>query len=164
MPIVKKGEKSSVILLDESTDVAQPIRIESSAEVAAVIVEVALPKDLYEVYQQVASAQGLSLEDVLLSRLRRCKSHNSLRGVYLSDAERQKIEGWLKSRPIESGQQLVAQLESIFTVRVEGFEPIPISAAAFKRLGLREGFGGMTAQGHVTKIVKDAIVRALGVN
>lgn len=139
-------------------------RIESAVEAAAVIVEVALPKDLYEQYEGQSKSQGLSLEDIIVSRLRRCVDHDSIRGLYIKDADRRKLESWLKKQPIENTAQFLAIIEGIFSLRVEPFDPIPVSGAAFKRMMLRDGFGGMSAQEHINKIVRDALVRALGVN
>lgn len=159
MPIVQKGSGQPVRAAQSSQ---QTRRIESQAEVAAVIVEVALPKDLYDSYNQAAIAQGVSLEDAIISRMRRCKGHDSVRGLWLGDADRKRVEQLLKKAPLETASQLLGQLESVFSVRVEPFDPIEISGAAFKRITLRDGYGGMTAQQHVEKMVKDAIARSVG--
>jgi hypothetical protein len=152
---------AKITLADEKPAVK---RIESKVEAAVVIVEVALPKDLYDLYQTQSAAQGVSLEDAIVSRLRRCVEHDSVRGIYLKDGDRRKLESWLRKQPIETAAQFMAIIEGIFSLRVEPFDPISISGAAFKRAMLRDGFGGMSAQEHINKIVKDALVRALGVN
>lgn len=126
------------------------------------IIKLAIPADLYEEYKQLAEAQQLTVAELMVDRLRRCRTHSSIRSLYFPTSQLTQLESLLQKRPIESPDHALTLVKNLLAVPVEGFQPVPISAAQAKRLSMG-AYGGMTVQDHLNRIVQGAISKAVGV-
>jgi hypothetical protein len=125
-------------------------------------IRLAIPQELYAEYEKSADRQGLTVTELIMHRLRRCKDHNSLRPIYFSDTHRGALETLLQKRPIETADQAIAALNSNLTVRVAEFPAIPLSPQQVKRIGMG-GYAGQSAEERLVSIIKGAIAKAYGV-
>lgn len=125
-------------------------------------VRLSIPRDLYDEYESLALMQGLTVTELIMHRLRRCKDHNSLRPLYFSDYHRAALETLLQKKPLETADQTVALLTSSLSIKIGDFPPIPLSAQQVKRIGMA-GFAGQTAEQRLAQIVQSAISKAVGI-
>lgn len=127
-----------------------------------VAVRLMLPQDLYKSYEDAALSQGLTVTELMMHRLRRCKDHNSIRPLYFNDQQRSSLETLVQKRPIETPDQALTLLTSSLAIRIGDFPPIPLSAQQVKRIGM-SGYAGQTAEERLAQIVKAAISKAVGI-
>ena len=127
-----------------------------------VVLKLSLPQDLYADYEKLAENQGLTVTELVMHRLRRCKEHNSLRPLYFGDSQRGALETLLQKRPLETAEQTLSLLAASLSVKIGDFPPIPLSAQQVKRIGLA-GYAGQTGEERLAQIVKAAISKALGI-
>ena len=126
-----------------------------------VVLKLTIPGELYSFYSDLAENQELTVADLMLHRLQRCKGHTSLRSLYFSETQLRALEGVLQKRPIETADQAVSTISAAFQVKVGDFEPVPITANQAKRIRLG-AIGGMTVQEKLAQIVQGAIAKATG--
>ena len=127
-----------------------------------VIVKLALSPELYAEYEELASVQQLTVAELILDRLTRCKTHASIRSLYFHTSQLAQLENILAKRPIESAEHALVLLRNALTIRIGEFEPIPITAQQAKRLAL-SAYGGLTVQERLNQIVQPAISKAVGI-
>ena len=127
-----------------------------------VVLKLSLAQELYDEYQKLAENQGLTVTELIMHRLRRCKDHNSLRPLYFGDSHRGALETLLQKRPLETAEQALSLLAASMSVRIGDFPPIPLSAQQVKRIGMA-GYAGQTAEERLSQIVKAAISKAVGI-
>lgn len=125
------------------------------------IVKLAVPVDLYNEYDQLADKQGLTVQELMLHRLTRCKDFNGVRPLFFSDAQRSQLEGILQKRPLESAEQALAALQACLSLRIGDFEPIPLPGPLVKRIGL-SAYGGQSPQDRLSMLVLSALHKAVG--
>ena len=125
-------------------------------------IRLSIPRELYDEYEKIAGNQGLTVTELVMHRLYRCKDHNSIRPLYFADTQRGQLELLLQKRPLETAEQALALLGTSFSVRIGDFPPIPLSAQQVKRIGMG-GYAGMTAEQRLTQIVQSAISKAVGI-
>lgn len=135
---------------------------EAPKVVEKVVVKLTIPEELYAGYEELAEKQGLTVEELMLHRLKRCKDFNGLRPLFFSDVQRQKLEDILQKRPLESADQAVAALSACLTIRISEFEPISLTAQQVKRLGM-SGYAGQNSQDRLAQIVRGAVSKAVGI-
>jgi hypothetical protein len=127
-----------------------------------VTIRLAIPRDLYADYESAAAKQGLTVTELIMHRLYRCKDHNSLRPLYFSDSQRGALETLLQKRPIENAEQALATLNANLHVRISDFPAIPLTPQQVKRIGMG-GYAGQTAEQRLIQIVQAAIAKGYGV-
>lgn len=127
-----------------------------------IIVKLAIPPDLYALYESLAEVQNLTAAELLLHRLQRCATHSSIRSLYFSESQLRQLEAALQKRPIETAEQALALINKLISVRISDFEPITISAEQAKRIHLG-AYGGLTPQDKLRGIVIAAIGKATGI-
>lgn len=127
-----------------------------------VVVKLAIPPDLYALYEALASAQDLKPTELMLHRLQRCASHSSIRSLYFSESQLRQLEVTLQKKPIDSAEQAIALITKLLSVKIGDFEPVPLSAEQAKRIHLG-AYGGMTPQEKLQGIVQSAVSKAVGI-
>ena len=127
-----------------------------------VIVKLAIPPDLYAMYESLAEVQSLTAAELILHRLQRCAAHSSIRSLYFSESQLRQLEAALQKRPIETAEQALALIKKLISVRISDFEPISISAEQAKRIHLG-AYGGITPQDKLRGIVIAAVSKATGI-
>lgn len=126
-----------------------------------VVLKLSIPADLYAEYEDLAYTQQLTVAELMLDRIKRCKGHSSIRSLYFTTLQLSQLEGILQKRPIADSTHALALLQAALSVRVGDFEPIPISASQAKRLALA-AYGGLTVQDHLARVIQGAIAKATG--
>lgn len=127
-----------------------------------VVLKLSIPQELYAEYEKLAAAQSLTVTELVMHRLRRCRDHNSLRPLYFTDSQRSSLENLLQKRPIETAEQALALLNAALSIRIGEFPPIPLSAQQVKRIGM-SGYAGQSAEERLSQIVQSAISKAVGI-
>lgn len=125
-------------------------------------VRLSIPRDLYDEYENLAMVQGLTVTELIMHRLRRCKDHNGLRSLYFSDFHVRALETLLQKKPLETPDQTIALLTASLSVKIGEFPPIPLSAQQVKRIGM-SGYAGQTVEQRLAQIVQSAISKAVGI-
>lgn len=125
------------------------------------VVKIAIPAELYSEYVDLAAKQGLTLNELIIHRLRHCKDHNSIRPIYFSDAHRQQLEQAVGKRPLDTADQAVSAILAVFRFRVDGFEPIQLSSNQARRLQMA-AYGGLTVEDRLRQIVTSAVSKSVG--
>lgn len=126
-----------------------------------VVVKVQLPAELYDRYKVLADAQGLKPAELMANRLERCVEHSSIRSLYFSESQVRQLEAVLQTRPINDPAKAIANISSWFKVRLNEFEPVPITADQVKRLHLGAS-RGTPVQEHISRIIQAAVGKATG--
>lgn len=121
-----------------------------------------IPQSLYAEYEKLAVGQGLTVTELIMHKLHRCRDHNSLRPLYFADTHRGQLETLLQKRPLETADQALALLNASLSIRIGDFPPIPLSAQQVKRIGMG-GYAGMSAEQRLTQIVQAAVSKAVGI-
>lgn len=127
-----------------------------------IVLRVSIPRDLYAEYEGSAQKQGLTVAELVLHRMRRCRDHNGLRPLYFTDLQRGQLEQLLQKRPLETAEQALALLTTCMSIRIGEFPPIPITAQQVKRIEM-SAYGGKTVQDRLAGIVQGAISKAVGI-
>lgn len=127
-----------------------------------VVIKLAIPPDLYTVYESLSAAQGLTPAELMLHRLRRCSNHSSIRSLYFTETQVRQLESLLQRRPIETTDQALLLISKLVSVQIGDFEPVQLSAEQVKRIHIG-AYGGQTPQSKLEGIVKGAISKAVGV-
>lgn len=127
-----------------------------------VVLKLTIPLDLYAEYEGLASKQGLTVAELVLHRLRRCKDHNSLRPLYFTDTQRAQLETILQKRPLELSEQALTLLTTMLSLRVGELPPIQLTAQQIKRIQMG-GYAGQTPEQRLAGIVQGAISKAYGI-
>lgn len=78
----------------------------------------------YDDYVKTAKAQGMYVEDVMQHRLTKCKTHNTLRGLWFSDSEHSQLETLLKRRPLETASQALTLISQASGVTLDDLKII----------------------------------------
>ncbi len=126
-----------------------------------VTVRINLPAEIYDRYKQSAEAQGLTVGELLSHRLTRCVDHSSIRSLYFSEPQVRQLEQMLQTRPLDDAVKAISSISGWFKVRINGFDPVPISAQQARRIHLG-AYSGCTAQDHLNRVVIGAIAKATG--
>lgn len=126
------------------------------------ILKITIPADLYVEYEVAAGKSGLTVAELVLHRLRRCKDHNGIRTLFFSDAQRAQLENILQKKPLETSEQALTVLKACLSVNLSDFEPVPLTAQQVKRLAMA-GYAGQTPQDRVRQIVQNAVSKAVGI-
>lgn len=126
-----------------------------------VVVKLTIPADLYAEYKDLAEKQDLTPAELMIHRLDRCRSHSSIRSIYFSTSQLQRLETRLQKRPIETAEQALALLDTAFSFTVGDLPPVPITPQQAKRIHLG-AFGGQSAHDRLSYIVQGAIAKATG--
>lgn len=151
------GVKSSAAIADTGN-----VRAINENDPAPVTIKVTLPAELYAQYEALASGQGVTVAEILVHRLTRCVDHSSIRSLYFSESQLRQLEQVLMTRPLDDPQKAIASIASWFKVRINEFEPVPISAQQARRVHLG-AYSGTTPQEHLHRIVIGAVAKATGV-
>ena len=108
------------------------------------LVHLQIPTNVYNEYRRVASAQDLTVEELLQHRIQACKSHNAVKGLWFSDSERGQLENLLQKWPLENATQALGLIARAATVR---FDEITVTLSpAQKKVLAMAMFGGRTPQ------------------
>jgi hypothetical protein len=99
-----------------------------------------IPQSLYDEYAKIAAAQGMSVEEVLQHRLAKCKTHNTLRGLWFSDSEHAQLEKLLKKWPLENASQALTLISQASVLELDDFK-LSLSIPQRKVLGIRTRHG-----------------------
>ena len=126
-----------------------------------VSIRLAIPQELYAEYEQSAYKQGLTVTELIMHRLVRCKDHSGRRTLFFSDTQREQLERILQKRPIESADQALALLGANLVANVGQF-PIQFTAPQIKRISMG-GYGGLSAEERFAQIVLSAVAKSYGV-
>lgn len=127
-----------------------------------VVLKLSIPQELYAEYETAASKQGLTVTELMMHRLRRCKDHNGLRTLFFTDSQRGLLEQLLQKRPLESAEQALSLLTACMSVRIGEFAPIPLTAQQVKRLEM-SAYGGKSVHERLAGIVQGAVSKAVGI-
>jgi len=127
-----------------------------------VVVKVAIPSDVYQLYETIAAGQDLTVSELMSHRLQRCATHSSIRSIYFPESQLRQLEQVLQVRPIESSEHALVLITNAFKFRIDTFEPIVVSATQAKRLHLG-AYAGFTVQEHLNRIIQGAVAKATGV-
>ncbi len=111
-----------------------------------------IPQSVYEEYAKTALRSEMSVEDLMQSRLAKCKNHNALRGLWFSDSERGQLENLIQKWPIESATQALKLLASASKVSIDGIE-IVLTPAQKRVLSLAM-YGGRTPTTFFESMIK----------
>lgn len=126
-----------------------------------VVLKLVIPRDLYAEYEEAAQKQDLTTAELIVHRLQRCKTHSSIRSAYFSTSQLARLEQILQKRPIEDAEHALALIKTAMSVRIDSFDPVPISHMQAKRIHLG-AFGGQTPYDRLCYIVQGAIAKATG--
>jgi hypothetical protein len=81
--------------------------------------------------------------------------------LVISPNQKQKLESLFKTR-FEDASSLVSAIEAILSVHPEPFKPFALAPRVTKIFGMREGKGGLTAQQHLERVIRDATAKSAG--
>lgn len=102
---------------------------------ASLRVKLDLPEGVLSAYERQADEYGVTIEEILASRLADCVQHTSVKPLYVTDEERQKLEAALR-RNISTVAQLVSEVQKASSINVEGVS-VKLSPALRQRLRSR---------------------------
>jgi hypothetical protein len=103
-------------------------------------VTIQIPQSLWDVYDKVATAQSMSVEEVIQHRLAKCKNHNALRGLWFSDSEHSQLETLLKKCPLETASQVLTALKAASGIDLDGLK-LSLTIPQRKVLAIRTKHG-----------------------
>ena len=126
-----------------------------------VTIRLSVPQELYAEYEKAAANQGLTVTELIMHRIKRCKDHNSLRPLYFSDSQRSSLEQILQKKPIETAEQALALLGASLSIPI-GDLPVQLTAQQRKRISMG-GYGGTSAEERFAQIIRGAISKNYGV-
>lgn len=99
-----------------------------------------IPQSLYNEYTSTAALQQMDVEEVMQHRLAKCKTHNTLRGLWFNDSERSQLESLLKKWPLETATQALTLLAQTGSIDMDGFK-VSLTIPQRKILSIRTKHG-----------------------
>lgn len=108
------------------------------------LVHLQIPTIVLNEYKRLASAQDMTVEELLQYRVQACKSHNAVKGLWFSDSERGQLENLLQKWPIETAAQAISIISRAATVQFDNVT-VTLTPAQKKVLSIAM-FGGRTPQ------------------
>lgn len=69
-----------------------------------------IPEELYELYEQEATDQEKTIDEVVINRLYICRGHDSDRPIYFNDAERSELESLTGGRILPDAKTALRRL------------------------------------------------------
>jgi len=136
------GSTASLDIIAPSTEFRDELPLLGETTSSSVEAEVyttvtlRIPQSLYDEYANTASLQLMDVEEVMQHRLAKCKTHNTLRGLWFSDSERSQLEKLLKKAPIETAAVALTSLSQAGGVDMDGFK-VSLTIPQRKILGIR---------------------------
>lgn len=116
------------------------------------LVHLQIPTTIYNEYKRLASAQDMTVEELLQHRVKACKSHNAVKGLWFSDSERGQLENLLQKWPLETAAQALGLISRAATVTFDNVT-VTLSPAQKKVLSIAM-FGGRTPQTFFESLIR----------
>lgn len=126
------------------------------------IIKLAVPPDLYAEYEELAQKQGLTVAELMIHRLQRCKDHISVRPLYFTDAQRTRLEALIGKRPLDTTELALSAVSAAFKVRIDQFDPISLTVNQVRRIHMG-AIGGQTPQDKLEFIITRAVSKETGI-
>jgi hypothetical protein len=101
----------------------------------ALMCTLALPAPVLAKYQEEAKDYGVTIEELLASRLTECVDHNATKPLYFDDKQRRELEALL-GRNVEKAASVIDVLKRSLTVKLNGIG-VTLSPDTVRRLQTR---------------------------
>lgn len=147
------------------TKTVEPVEVPAPAVVnpdeGPVVIQLTIPRELYNQYKDLADGQDLTVAELMTHRLTRCQSHSSIRSIYFSTTQVQQLEQLFQKRPLETPDQVLASIKAAFQFSVGELPPIPITPLQAKRIHIGTP-RGQTPYDRLCYVVQGAVSKMTG--
>lgn len=128
-------------------------------QATAIKVSLKVPEEIYDEYAERATKFGRTVEQEMFLRLKNCRDHNAITGIYFNDDQRAEIQKAL-GHVITGPEMVLERLKTLLSLKVGNVE-IPLSERLQIRLRTRV-FRGQTIEKVLQKEVTEGLERYVG--
>jgi hypothetical protein len=119
-----------------------------------------LPPAVIEEYERQATAHGVTLDELLSSRLAETVDFTSLKPLYISDEKRRELEAVL-GRNLNSPDELIKEVRRASTIRIDNVR-VTLPQVVRSRLSSRHMDRTISYDEHVSRIVRKLLQEYVG--
>ena len=94
-----------------------------------------MPVDLFDIYAERAIKHGRNVNDEIVLRLKACRDHTAISGIYLDDSARQELTQ-ITGKLVRNSEDLLTWARQVTALKVEQVE-IPLGQTLTTRLESR---------------------------
>lgn len=85
-------------------------------------ISLTIPEDLLELYDDEAARAQKTTEEVIISRLYRCRHHDAERELYFNDKERNELEVLTGGRILNDAKSALDRIRTALSLRIDNIQ------------------------------------------